>query len=128
MHKSGLAVLEAWTKAINQRAVEPLLNLYSEGAVVLPTFAAKIADEPGAIRAYFEDLASRSEFGVKLDEDSFRETRIGYLSVICGLYAFTLGEGKDTKFWASRFTFVLDLSQESPILHHHSSALPKASN
>lgn len=126
MHESGRSLLDAWITAINDRAVEDLLPLYNEGAVVLPTFAPKIADDPQAIRAYFENLASRSEFGVKLDENSFREQRIGYLSVICGLYAFTLGEGKDTKFWASRFSFVLDLSQEHPILHHHSSALPKS--
>ena len=95
-----------WADCVNQGRIEELVALYREDAVLMPTFSPNAAGGRAALRRYFELLCARNNLRVTLlDEPVF-------------------GVGETLRSFPSRFTFVIDLGHESPILHHHSSRMP----
>jgi hypothetical protein len=125
MYDNSRKALDQWIMLVNALEVESVLAFYDEGAVLLPTFSDVLINDKEGIRGYFEKL--RDENGVKvwLDEGSLMEqTLADGLHAISGIYRWRLGGDEETVVIA-RFTFVMDLSLSSPILHHHSSELPK---
>ncbi len=114
-----------WADCVNQGRIEELVALYREDAVLMPTFSPNAAGGRAALRRYFELLCARNNLRVTLlDEpvDCLPTSGQGY--VISGAYAFSFGVGETLRSFPSRFTFVIDLGHESPILHHHSSRMP----
>ena len=122
MYNEATQVLRAWLDGVNSGDVERVLGLYSEEATLLPTFSDKLLSDRASLRGYFERLAGQSLSGVILAEDSVKVQKLGERSYsIAGMYDWDF-EGKERIL--ARFTYCVELGQESPIIHHHSSLLP----
>ena len=119
-------VLYNWIDAVNQNDVESLVAMYDQESIMTPTFSNKILDTPQKIRQYFEKLVLHEELSNTLHDKTLRIQSINdCIHVLHGIYNFRLKvEGEILNFEA-RFTFVVDISKSSPIIHHHSSQLPR---
>jgi len=108
--------------------VEDLLDLYAENAVLLPTFSNDLLTDKTGIRGYFEQLSGQQGIKVSVDEESIvTQSFSDSLQAISGIYRWRFGGGDEAVGIEAKFTFILDLSLSSPILHHHSSQLSKKS-
>jgi len=128
MPENAKVTLNLWISRVNELAVEDLLDLYAESAVLLPTFSNDLLTGKAGIRIYFEELSGQQEIKVSVDEESIVTQRFSdNLQAISGIYQWRFGTDDEAMAIEARFTFVLDLSLSSPILHHHSSQLSKKS-
>ena len=106
--------------------MDDLLALYHEDAVLMPTFSPHAVKNEEGRRSYFTQLCSRENLVVTLHEKTLDCARTGDRTyVINGIYDFKFSVDGTLLTFPSRFTFVIDLGQESPILHHHSSQIPR---
>lgn len=119
-------IIKNWMNNINNGEIENVLALYDKNAVLLPTFSSIVLKTPAAIRDYFERLSSREGLKVSIHEKTLIVQNLGkeitLLSGICR-WEFKI-DGQLLNFEA-RFTFGLNLKQPSPIIHHHSSQIPR---
>lgn len=128
MSENPKVTLNLWISRVNELAVEDLLDLYAENAVLLPTFSNDLLTDKTGLRSYFEKLSGQQEIEVSVDEESIVTQRFSdNLQAISGIYRWRFGTDDEAKAIEARFTFVFDLSLSSPILHHHSSQLPRKS-
>ena len=126
MQDNPKATLDLWISRVNELAVEDLLDLYAENAVLLPTFSDALLTGKDGIRSYFEELGGHQGIEVSVVEDSLiTQSLSDDLQTIGGIYEWRFGGGDEVVTVEARFTYVLDLSLTSPILHHHSSQLPR---
>ena len=97
--------------------------MYQEGATLLPTFLPNLLSTPEQIEDYFVRTIE-GQASVEIDDS---QTIIKKLSenmyLMTGVYIFCLKKKSNTKY-LSWFTFLIDLSVDSPIRHHHSSRVP----
>ncbi len=115
-----------WADCVNQGRIDDLIALYHEGAVLMPTFSPHTAKNREELRSYFTLLSSRENLCVKLHEKTLDCLRTGEQSyVVNGIYDFKFSVDDTLLTFPSRFTFVIDLGKENPILHHHSSQIPR---
>ena len=126
MMKMAADVLAEWMLAVNQGDLERLLALYHENAVLIPTFSNRLLSNPAKIRDYFGTLGSREELSIALHEKTvivqpLKNEIYGVTGIYC--WRFLL-EGELLSFEA-RFSYLLDLALSRPILHHHSSQIPR---
>ena len=124
--KEPQTILKAWMDAVNNGDLEGLLALYDESAVLIPTFSNRLLSKPDAIRDYFTKICSREELSIALHEKTLNVQRIseavyGMNGIYCWRFAV---EGELLSFEA-RFSYMLDLARAKPILHHHSSQIPR---
>ena len=127
MFEQPTQVLDIWLERLNAGELENTAALYSQIAVLLPTFSDKAARTPEAVRKYFKALSSHKGLRVSLHPDSVVVQRISEkIHCISGLYCWHFEPEKKKKIVEARFTFVVDLTLEAPILHHHSSQVPEA--
>lgn len=119
-------VLDLWTQAVNRGDVEALLVLYDPQAVLIPTFSNRLLNTPDKLRDYFEKLGSREELSIALHEKTLLVQALpGRLFTLGGIYNWRfMVEGELLNFEA-RFSYVIDLDRPQPILHHHSSQIPR---
>ena len=121
------SILDQWVGAINAGDIEAAIALYNNQAVLIPTFLGYMLNDPGAIRGYFERLAKNPALSVSLHEDSVREQACSEtVFVLSGLYTFRFEVDGRLMNFESRFTFVVDSGTDAPILHHHSSQIPRS--
>ncbi len=120
------AILQTWIERVNAGDLEGVLEMYDDSATLLPTFSPQPATTKAAIRAYFENLASKAALTVQLHPETLNEYRAGEaFECVSGNYTFSFeAEGKIHSF-ASRFTFVIHAIKDHPIIHHHSSQVPQ---
>ncbi len=119
-------VLFRWISGICSGAINEVGALYDDTAVLVPTFSPHTVAEPAGIHNYFEQLATRDKLQVRLYDKSLHVQKVGQTSwVLSGLYAFEFEVDQMLLTFPSRFTFAVDLSLEKPILHHHSSQVPR---
>ena len=119
-------VLDAWLAAVNGKDLETVLGMYADDHVLLPTFSPHMIRSDDDTRQYFVQLASREGLGVRLHTRTLTEQRLGNaFSVLVGIYTWNFEIDGDPVSFASRFTFVIDVESERPIIHHHSSQLPR---
>lgn len=119
-------VLKTWLKAVNEKSITQILSLYDENAVLIPTFSNKILNTSEKITNYFEQLGSREELHVSLHEKTLDVRQAGErISVLYGIYTWQFLVDKELLTFEARFSFVLNLNLERPILHHHSSQVPR---
>ncbi len=118
-------VSQAWLDAVNNRDLEAVLALYHSDAILLPTFSPRIIREDNARRAYFERLASQPGLRVTLHERTFAAQDFGGQAIASGIYRFDLEIDSEPLSLEARFSFVLDPQAPRPILHHHSSQIPR---
>lgn len=118
-------ILMEWMDAVNHGDINGLLALYDEHAVLIPTFSNKLPNTPDKLRQYFEKLGSREGLSIALHEKTLQVQHIKDMYVLSGIYNWRFDvEGEMLNFEA-RFSYILDLSKPKPILHHHSSQVPR---
>lgn len=125
LHKPEI-ILNNWLEFVKKRDLEKVLSLYSEEAVLIPTFSNRMLDSPSKIRDYFEKLTSRRELSVSLHENTIRIQKISEtMHAVSGIYLWRLTMEDELLSFEARFSFILDVNSKSPILHHHSSQIPR---
>ncbi|MFP6854171.1 MAG: nuclear transport factor 2 family protein [Opitutales bacterium] len=128
MSENPITVLNLWISRVNAMAVDDLLALYDDDAVLFPTFSDALLTNKQAIRGYFEELGGQPSIEVAINEGSVTtQSFSASLHTIGGTYDWRFDKTDDAMVLEARFTFVLDLARSSPILHHHSSQLPHKS-
>lgn len=119
-------VLSEWISGICNGQMEKVEELYHENAVLIPTFSPHTVNTCAGIRNYFEQLATRDNLQVRVYEKSLKKQFVGGNSwVLSGIYAFEFEVDQLLLTFPSRFTFAVNLDQENPIIHHHSSQVPR---
>ncbi len=124
--KAAKNILERWLQAVNCRDVDGLLALYDSQAVLIPTFANKLLNTPDKLRNYFAKLGSQEELGITLHDKTLMVQPLhNEMFVLSGIYNWRFAVDGELLNFEARFSFVIDLARPSPILHHHSSQLPR---
>lgn len=119
-------ILDSWLNAINHGNIEQAIALYDKNAVLIPTFSNRILTTPELRRGYFEKLATREDLSIALHANTVTIQPVNdHLYTINGIYNWRFNvEGEILNFEA-RFSFLLDMQRPSPIIHHHSSQVPR---
>lgn len=119
-------LLNEWAGLVNDRNLDGVLATYDENAVLIPTFSNRLLNTPARIREYFVTLCSREGLALSLHERPRVITPIhGGLHALAGIYRWRFSVEDEPLDFEARFTFVLDLERPAPILHHHSSQVPR---
>lgn len=125
-YSDPLSVLQLWMAAINSGNSKAAGDLYAEKALLFPTFSSHALRTPEERFGYFDLLTKREQLQVTLHE---RTLHLNSLSeehqVLCGIYRFSFVVDEQPLNFEARFSFLLDLEQQAPILHHHSSQVPR---
>lgn len=115
-----------WANYVNKGLIEEVVELYNPKSVLMPTFSPHCLRSKEELRGYFTQLASREALNVRLHENTIDCLEINEQSfVINGIYSFEFQVDGTLLTFPSRFTFVIDLKKDNPILHHHSSQIPR---
>jgi hypothetical protein len=126
MMKTPRDVLEQWMQAVNDFDIERLLGLYDSQAVLIPTFSNRFLNSPDKIRGYFEKLGSREELSIALHERTLIVQELqNQMFSLSGIYYWRFVVDGELLNFEARFTYIIDLSRHNPILHHHSSQIPR---
>ncbi|MFK2822982.1 nuclear transport factor 2 family protein [Arcobacter sp. YIC-80] len=126
MMKNSKVILEQWIQAVNEKSVKNLENLYDKNAVLIPTFSNRVLDTEEKIQDYFMKLGSREGLSVTLHEKTLRVQEVSdFISIISGIYNWRFIIDDELLNFEARFSYVIDISKENPILHHHSSQIPR---
>jgi hypothetical protein len=120
------AVLQEWMRCVNTADTEGLLALYDPQAVLIPTFAPTFLNRPEKMRDYFTRLCSRSDLSIALHAKTLViQATSDTLHVVSGVYCWRFSIDDELFSFEARFSFVLDLARPAPIVHHHSSQIPR---
>ena len=127
MFSSPLHVIESWMRHVNEGDIESLLKLYDHGALLIPTFSNRLLNTPEKLREYFERLSSREELSIALHEKTVitQETKDKNVFMVGGIYNWRFAVDGELLNFEARFSYVMDIFQSNPILHHHSSQIPR---
>jgi len=124
--KEPQTILKAWMAAVNAGDLEGLLALYDDSAVLIPTFSNRLLIKPEAIRDYFTKICSREELSIALHEKTLHIQDVGgSVYAMNGIYCWRFAVDGELLSFEARFSYMLDLAREKPILHHHSSQIPR---
>lgn len=126
MKNTPEAILKTWMNAVNDGDIETVLSLYHDKAILIPTFSNRILKSPEGIREYFERLASRDDLSVALHEKTQAVQHVtDEVSTLAGIYCWRLAIDGQLLNFEARFSYVLNLALDNPIMHHHSSQIPR---
>ena len=116
-------IIEQWANCFNNADMKAILSLYHEHAALLPTFLPKLLESNNEIKGYF-DVAFNGGASVEINvKDAIKKKLSGDIFLMTGSYVFCLGS-KGGKKYLSWYSFLIDLSDDLPIKHHHSSRVP----
>lgn len=122
--KQPIQVLDFWMQAMNGANLTSLLSLYDDNAVLIPTFSNRIIKGRSNLRPYFEKLVGRDNLSIALHEKTLIVELVGeYLATLSGIYNWRFAVDSEVLNFEARFSYLIDASKESPILHHHSSQI-----
>jgi len=127
MYQRPEDVLNDWLSFVNSGNLEGVLSLYSEDAVLIPTFSSEVRNDSAGVRRYFVKVSTNNEEVIVEVIPSTLIVQGISESVFSlgGLYSWEfLTKGVRSKIMA-RFTYTIDISSSSPIKHHHSSLVPE---
>lgn len=125
MSEQAMRVMEKWRDGINAGDFETVINLYNDGAQLLPTFSSDVRTAPTGVRAYFEDVAKADSVVVQFIDDSVViETLSDQLTLISGLYDWQIEKESVVEEVKARFSCLIDTEKAAPLLHQHSSVVP----
>ena len=126
MNQTPESILKTWMQAVNTGDVEQLVAMYHDSAVLIPTFSNRLLGKPEAIREYFIRLAAREDLSIALHEKTLAVQDVGGgLYSVCGIYCWRFAIDGELFNFEARFSYVLNPSLDRPILHHHSSQIPR---
>ena len=116
-----------WTELVGRQDVEGVLALYAEDAVLVPTFSNRLLTTPERIREYFVTLCSRERLGLELHTRPRIVTPVSeHVCALGGIYRWQFAVDEELLAFEARFSFLLDFARAAPILHHHSSQIPRS--
>ncbi len=119
-------ILQAWMAAVNTGNVAALTALYDRNAVLIPTFSSRLLKTPEMIEDYFIRLGAREELSVALHEKTVISQSLGdQIYALSGIYCWRFAIDGELLNFEARFNYMLDLKRHSPIVHHHSSQIPR---
>lgn len=125
-YKNSTEIAHAWIKAVNSGNVSSILELYSQDAILMPTFSPHNLRTSEARARYFELLSSRKGFSVSLHEKTLAVQNVAPgIETVTGIYRFHLDLDDEPLVFEARFSLTVDLNRSGPILHHHSSQIPR---
>ena len=112
-------ILNSWQQHLNEENISSILKLYDISCILIPTFSSEILTDPEQIKEYFVKVIEVQKGKVEFQPNSISEQQVGEnMYLLSGKYFFHLME-KETI--PARFSFLVNLLSENPILHHHSS-------
>jgi hypothetical protein len=119
-------ILKIWMAAVNKGDVETLISLYDKNAVLIPTFSNIILNTTEKIRDYFERLKTRERLSISLHEKTFHVQKIyDNIFELYGIYCWRFVVDEELLNFEARFSYTVNLDLPNPILHHHSSQIPR---
>ena len=119
-------ILERWMEYVNRLEIDNVVGLYDKGSTLLPTFSPYSLSTSRHKKEYFTRLSTKKNIHVSIHGKTLRRHEIGGgRFVLMGTYSFSYSVDDVNLTFPSRFTFVVDVSKERPILHHHSSQIPR---
>lgn len=122
----ALEVLQEWMKGINTADVEKLLSLYNDKAVLIPTFSNRLLDTKEKIKDYFIKVGSKEQLSIALHDNTVITQELAEnLFSVSGIYNWRFDIDGELFNFEARFSYIIDLSKDCPILHHHSSQIPR---
>ena len=93
---------------------------------MIPTFSNRLLNTSDKQSDYFEKLASREELSVTLHEKTLLVQELqNYIFTLSGIYNWRFNVDGEPINFEARFSYTFDLNKPSPILHHHSSQIPR---
>jgi uncharacterized protein (TIGR02246 family) len=111
---------QTWILAVGSGKSENITKLYTENAVLLPTFSPKVHNTPALRKGYFETIAALKKLVVTVQEQHLRI--FGNIAINSGLYTFSHEKDGKTVATPARFTFVYEKTPQGwSIVEHHSS-------
>ncbi len=125
MESDALSICKSWLDAVNRKDLQSVLSLYADDAVLLPTFSPRVLRTADRRRDYFDRLSRQPGLRVHFHERTFSAQAVGNHAIASGIYRFEMDVDEAHLVFEARFTFILDLQAEQPILHHHSSQIPR---
>lgn len=126
MMKSPEEVLKKWMQAVNDGNVEDICSLYDEHAVLIPTFSSRLLRKPEGRKEYFEKLCTREDLSLALHDKTLEiQTVHDGIYMISGIYCWRFAIDGEMLSFEARFSYMIDLNLERPILQHHSSQIPR---
>lgn len=124
--KTPRDILDQWMKTINNGDLESLLGLYDNHAVLIPTFSNRVLNTPEKLRQYFVKLGSREELSIALHEKTLIVQELqNQIFSLSGIYNWRFVVDGELLNFEARFSYIIDISRPNPILHHHSSQIPR---
>ena len=112
-------ILHSWQQHLNDKNLSGVMKLYDKSCVLIPTFSSEILIDYEQIKEYFVKVIEVQKGKVEFQPNSISEQQIGEnMYLLSGKYFFHLME-KETI--PARFSFLVNLLSENPILLHHSS-------
>ena len=118
-----LLIIDQWASFFNNGDLDGIVNLYHDNSTLLPTFLPNLLSTPKQIEDYFVKTID-GQASVEIDDSQTIKRKLSEnMYLMTGAYVFCLKKKSNTKY-LSWFTFLIDLSVDSPIMHHHSSRVP----
>ena len=116
-----LKILNSWQQHLNEKNLSGVLQLYNTSCVLIPTFSSEILTDHEKIKEYFVKVIEVQKGKVEFQPNSISEQLVGKnMYLLSGKYFFHLMEKEKIP---ARFSFLVNLLSENPILHHHSSRI-----
>ena len=112
-------ILNSWQQQLNEKNLPGVLKLYDISCVMIPTFSSEMLTDHEQIKEYFVKVIEVQKMKVELQPNSISKQQVGEnMYLLSGNYIFNLMEKREIP---ARFSFLVNLLSENPILHHHSS-------
>ncbi len=125
MH-SPESVLKAWMDAVNTGDLAAVVALYDEHATLIPTFSNRLLRTPEAIKDYFVLLAKREDLSLALHDKTLSIQSIGgSIYAMSGIYCWRFAIDGELFSFEARFSYMINVAAQAPIIHHHSSQIPR---
>ena len=116
-------VIEKWANYFNAGDLEGITSLYHKDSTLLPTFLPKLLASKEQISSYFiAAIEGKASIEVNVSQ-SIKKVVSESTYLMTGTYVFCL-PSKGGEKYESWYSFLIDLSDDSPIRHHHSSRVP----
>ena len=123
LNQQPLLIIDQWASFFNNGDLDGIVNLYHDDSTLLPTFLPNLLSTPKQIEEYFVRTID-GQASVEIDDSQTIKRKLSEnMYLMTGAYVFCLKKKSNTKY-LSWFTFLIDLSVDSPIRHHHSSRVP----
>ena len=122
--QSPETIVDNWAEYFNNGNLEHLLDMYQEEATLLPTFSPNLLSTLEQIEEYFVRTIEH-QASVEIDDGKTIKRKLSEnIYLLTGFYSFYFDNNRKREF-KSQFTFLIDLTTERPIQHHHSSQIIK---